>query len=74
MNRPLAENRGLGCPLSFVVVVLQRKQQWQIGIAVEGALVRAEIDWPEAANKAVVGVIELPSCFHHLLLVASVEL
>jgi len=43
MNRALRENRGLGRALRFVVVVLQREQQRQIGIAIESALIRAEI-------------------------------
>jgi hypothetical protein len=38
VNRAFAKDRGLCGDFGFVVVMFQRKQQWEIGIAVEGIL------------------------------------
>jgi len=48
MNRAFSKNRGLFCGLGFVVVVLQRQEQRQIGVAIEGALICSKIDWAES--------------------------
>src|SRR6266571_1198576 len=74
MNRPLGEDRGLGCSLRFVVVVLQRQQQRQVWIAVKGALIGTKIDRAETGDEPIVSEVELSSRLDHLFITASVEL
>ena len=74
MNRSFGENGGLGRPLRLVVVVLQRKQQRQIRVAVEGALVGAKIHRTKAPDKTVVSQIELLPRFDDTFLGAAVHL
>ncbi len=49
--------RGNGRDFGFVVVMLQREQQRQVGVAVEGTLVSAGSDWAKAPDEPVVGEI-----------------
>ncbi len=74
MNRAFGENGGLGRALRLVVVVLQRKQQRQIGVAVEGALVGANIHRTKASDKTVVSQVELLPRFDDVFLGAAVHL
>ena len=74
MNRAFGENGGLGRPLRLVVVMLQRKQQRQIGVAVEGALVGAKIHRTKAPDKTVVNQVELLPRFDDPFLGAAVHL
>ncbi len=74
MNRAFGKNRGLGRALRLVVVVLQRKQQRQIGVAVEGALVGANIHRAKAPDKTVVSQVELLPRFEDTFLGAAVHL
>jgi len=74
MNRALRENRGLGRTLRFVVLMLQREQQRQIGITIKGPLIRTKIDRTETPDKTVVGVVELMAGVEDMFLAAAVEL
>ena len=58
----------------FVVVVLQRQQQRQIRVAVEGALVGAEIERAEPGDEPVVGDVELLARFDDAFFRAAVDL
>ena len=66
MDRPLGEDGRLGRPFGFVVVVLQRKQQRQIRVAVEGALIGAEIQRAKPRGKPVVSDVELLARFDNM--------
>jgi len=74
MNRPFGEDGGLGRPLCFVVVVLQRKEQRQIRVTVEGALVGAEIQRAEPGGEPVVSDVELLARFDDAFYRAAVHL
>ncbi len=54
--------------------MLQRQEQREIGIAVEGVLIDAGVDGTETGNKAVIGQIQLLPGFDNLALAAAVEL
>ena len=71
MNRPLRENGGFGRALRLVVVVLQRKQQGQIGVAVESTLVGAKIERPKARREPVVSEVELLPSFDNPFFLAA---
>ena len=74
MNCALLEDGGLGRSLCFVVEVLQREQQGQIGIAVEGALIGAKIHRTKASHKTVVSLVESLPRFDNVFLGAAVHL